>query len=141
MKKIKQNQYNFLIKQVLPKCLNLGKKEYARKAHTKGCHIFNTKFGAVLPVVWDVHDRHPGDLPHPSLQISVHSSQDITLVLWKYVYVIKCQNYTVLHDIHFSTYSKTPVGHKEYHNGGYELSLFTQAVCFRLCVCSHKKSR
>lgn len=67
MKKIKQNQYSLLIKQVLSKCLNLGKKEYAKKAHTKSCHIFNAKFGAVLPVVWDVHDRHPGDLPDPSL--------------------------------------------------------------------------
>lgn len=35
----------------------------------------------VIPVVWDVHDGHSRDLPDPSLQISVNSGQDVTLVL------------------------------------------------------------
>ena len=30
---------------------------------------------------------------------------------------------------------------KWYHDGGYELSLLTQAFCFRLCARSHKKGR
>lgn len=37
------------------------------------------------------------------------------------------------------TKPKTPVRDNGYHKGGYQLSVLTQAFCFRLCARSHKR--